>query len=71
MQPYFYTFQEFLAMGKHGVYVWSCWGLTVMVIMGFILYSRQQRQAVIKQLRVQQARQQQTRTRKHVTSTRQ
>lgn len=61
MQPYFYTVQEFLAMGKHGVYVWSCWGLTVAVVIGFILYSRRQRQHVIKQLQVQQVRKQHTR----------
>ncbi|WP_230658041.1 heme exporter protein CcmD [Psychrobacter sp. I-STPA10] len=61
MQPYFYTLQEFLAMGKHGIYVWSCWGLTVAVIVAFILYSRQQRQRTLKQLRIQQARKQHTR----------
>ena len=61
MQPYFYSFHELLAVGKHGVYVWSCWGLTVAVVIGFILYSRQQRQQVIKQLQIQQARKQHTR----------
>ena len=29
MQPYFYSFSEFIAMGKHGVFVWSCWAITV------------------------------------------
>ena len=61
MQPYFYTLQEFLAMGKHGVYVWSCWGLTVVVTMLFIWYSHQQRKQTIQQLRIQQARKQNTR----------
>ncbi|MDE0492197.1 MAG: heme exporter protein CcmD [Psychrobacter celer] len=57
MQPYFYSVSEFIAMGKHGVFVWSCWAITVGVVLAFILYSRRQRQALIKQLTIQQARQ--------------
>lgn len=57
MQPYFYSFSEFIAMGKHGVFVWSCWAITVGVMLVFIIYSRRQRQALIKQLTIQQARQ--------------
>ena len=57
MQPYFYSVSEFIAMGKHGVFVWSCWAITVGMMLIFILYSRRQRQALIKQLAIQQARQ--------------
>lgn len=57
MQPYFYSMSEFFAMGKHGVFVWSCWAITVGVMLVFIIYSRRQRQALIKQLAIQQARQ--------------
>lgn len=57
MQPYFYSISEFIAMGKHGVFVWTCWAITVGVILAFIIYSRRQRQALIKQLTIQQARQ--------------
>ena len=57
MQPYFYSLSEFIAMGKHGVFVWSCWGITVGLMVIFILYSRRQRQALIRQLAIQQARQ--------------
>ena len=57
MQPYFYSFSEFLAMGKHGVFVWSCWAITVGMLLAFIWYSRQQRKNLLKQLAVQQARQ--------------
>lgn len=56
MQPYFYSFSEFLAMGKHGVFVWSCWAITVGMLLVFIWYSRQQRKTLLKQLAVQQAR---------------
>ena len=57
MQPYFYSVSEFIAMGEHGVFVWSCWALTVGMMLIFIVYSRRQRQALIKQLAIQQARQ--------------
>ena len=57
MQPYFYSVSEFIAMGEHGVFVWSCWAITVGVMLAFIVYSRRQRQALIKQLTIQQARQ--------------
>ncbi len=59
MQPYFYSFQEFIAMGEHGPYVWSTWGITVLAIIGFILYSLNQRRRLIKELKIQHARQQQ------------
>ena len=57
MQPYFYSVSEFIAMGEHGVFVWSCWAITVGMMLIFIIYSRRQRQALIKQLAIQQARQ--------------
>ncbi|WP_201586544.1 heme exporter protein CcmD [Psychrobacter jeotgali] len=57
MQPYFYSISEFIAMGEHGVFVWSCWAITVGAMLIFILYSRRQRQALIKQLNIQQVRQ--------------
>lgn len=59
MHPYFYSFQEFLAMGDHGPYVWSTWGITLLAMIGFILYSLSQRRRLIKELRIQHARQQQ------------
>lgn len=62
MQPYFYSFSEFIAMGDHGVFVWSCWAITVGAMLIFIWYSRRQRQALIKQLGIQQVRQAQRST---------
>ncbi len=44
-------------MGTHGAFVWSCWAITVGMMLIFIVYSRKQRQALIKQLTIQQARQ--------------
>lgn len=57
MQPYFYSFSEFIAMGTHGVFVWSCWAITVGMMLIFVIYSRKQRQSLIKELTIQQARQ--------------
>lgn len=59
VQPYFYSFQEFLTMGEHGIYVWSSWAITVLVMLGFILYSISQRRRLITDLKTQHARQQQ------------
>lgn len=59
MQPYFYSFQEFLAMGEHGPYVWSTWGITVLTVAMLILYSLTQRRRLIRELKDQHARQQQ------------
>jgi len=69
MQPYFYSISEFIAMGKHGVFVWTCWAITVGVILAFIIYSRRQRQALIRQLTIQQARQAQRTTKTQTPST--
>ncbi|AOY44644.1 heme exporter protein CcmD [Psychrobacter pocilloporae] len=71
MQPYFYSISEFVAMGKHGVFVWSCWAITIGVMLAFIIYSRRQRQALIKQLTIQQARQAQRTTKKSTPITKQ
>ncbi len=30
---YFDSFAEFLAMGKHGAYVWTCFAITVSVLL--------------------------------------
>lgn len=56
IQPYFYSIAEFIAMGKHGVYVWSCWGITVFMVLGLMWFSRQQRKQLLQQLRQQSLR---------------
>ena len=71
MQPYFYSISEFVAMGKHGVFVWSCWAITISVMLAFIIYSRRQRQSLIKQLTIQQARQAQRTTKTSTPITKQ
>jgi len=54
----FNSWAEFWAMGTHGIYVWSCYGLTFTVIALLVLHTRQQRQrffrAQIQQLKREQ-----------------
>ncbi len=57
MQPYFTNLTDFIMMGKHGVYVWSCWGIVLVVMLSFILYSRRQRKLLLNELLLRQARQ--------------
>lgn len=57
MTPYFHSIADFLAMGKHGFYVWLSFGLTWLCILGIIMYSRSQRQSAYNDILTQQARQ--------------
>lgn len=44
---YFETFADFLAMGTHGPYVWSAYGLTVLVVIAnLVAISRKRKQAL-------------------------
>ncbi len=46
---FFDSFAEFLAMGKHGFYVWLCYGITALVIIANILAPIRQRKNLIEQ----------------------
>ena len=46
---FFESFAEFLAMGKHGFYVWLCYGITTLVIIANILAPIRQRKKLIEQ----------------------
>lgn len=50
----FESFAEFIAMGKHGFYVWLAYGATLSVIMGYLAHLRMSRRKIIQQLRWQQ-----------------
>ncbi|MFB6348728.1 heme exporter protein CcmD [Moraxella sp. ZJ142] len=50
MTPYFKTFGEFIAMGEHGVYVWSCYAITFLAIVGLVIYAKNERKATIDRL---------------------
>lgn len=78
MKPAFDSLNAFLSMSQpnsqgilvsHGVYVWSCWALTVAAVVWLIWHSRRQRQrfmqqehARLRRLAAQSARQSQAAT---------
>ena len=43
----FDSFQAFVQMGKHGAFVWSAYGITLVVIAGNIIALRQRKKALI------------------------
>lgn len=55
MTPYFTTFQEFLQMGTHGVYVWACYLLVFVALVAFIIHARAERKAILARLTRQQS----------------
>lgn len=46
---FFESFSDFLAMGKHGFYVWLCYGVSSAVIVANILAPIHQRKKLIEQ----------------------
>ncbi|KAA0874766.1 heme exporter protein CcmD [Nitrincola tapanii] len=46
----FNTFAEFLAMGGHGLYVWSCYGLGLVVLLWLIATPMLQRRRLLSDL---------------------
>ena len=46
----FDSFQAFLQMGKHGAFVWSAYGITLLVIAGNIIALRQRRKNLLESL---------------------
>ncbi len=53
---YFETFADFLAMGTHGPYVWSAYGLTVLVVVVNLIAITRQRKHALKTIRQKQRR---------------
>lgn len=46
---FFDSFADFLAMGKHGFYVWLCYGITALVILANVVAPIRQRKKLIDQ----------------------
>ena len=47
----FESFADFLDMGGHGLYVWLCYGLGLLIIVMNLLLPMQQSKQVIRELR--------------------
>jgi heme exporter protein D len=46
---YFQSFADFLAMGHHGPYVWSAWGLTLAIVLWNILQPWRTRRRLLRE----------------------
>ena len=46
---YFYSVADFLAMGHHGPYVWSAWGLTLAIVAWNILQPWRMRRRLLRE----------------------
>lgn len=55
MTPYFKTLGDFLAMGGHGFYVWLCYAMTFLAVIGLIIYAKNERKQTLDKLGRQQA----------------
>jgi heme exporter protein D len=47
----FESFADFLDMGGHGLYVWLCYGLGLLVILGNLLMPQRQAKQIQRELR--------------------
>ena len=52
----FSSFNEFIAMGGYGFYVWLSYGACVIVMLGLLLISKMSHQNTLKQVKFQMAR---------------
>lgn len=48
---YFETFADFIAMGTHGPYVWSAYGLTILVVVLNLVAIARQRAHTLETIR--------------------
>lgn len=58
---YFDSFEAFLAMGKHGVYVWSAYGLAVVVLIVNVIAPLLNKRKVVAKQQARLRREQQKR----------
>ncbi|MGO2242773.1 MAG: heme exporter protein CcmD [Halomonas sp.] len=47
----FTSFSDFLAMGGHAPYVWSAWGVTVLLLLASAWHARLEQRQLLKVLR--------------------
>ena len=48
---YFDSFAEFIAMDGHGVFVWSAYGVTLLVVGAYLVNQRRARRRIEQQIR--------------------
>jgi heme exporter protein D len=58
LSPQFHSITEFLAMGGHGVYVWSAYGIALAVLVGLVAQPLRRSRAILEAVRQAVAREQ-------------
>jgi len=59
---YFESFADFIAMGRHGFYVWLAYGIALAIFVFNIVHPMLQRKKIIADLKRRERREQQKRT---------
>ena len=54
----FQSFSDFFQMGKHGVYVWLCYGLSLLTIVVNIVLLRMKRRSIVQSIHLENMRKQ-------------
>jgi heme exporter protein D len=52
----FENFNEFLQMGKHGFYVWLCYGLSLLVVVSNVILYRWKKQKIFNNIATEKIR---------------
>ncbi|MBM95014.1 MAG: heme exporter protein CcmD [Oceanospirillaceae bacterium] len=67
----FNSFAEFLAMGRHGLYVWLSYGITAVIVVINVILPMMQRRRFLKEQRqrMRRERRNQTGEKQHASST--
>ena len=63
----FDSLQAFIAMGGHGPYIWTCYAAFLLITVGMVVWSFQQRRQIIAQSQRQQRIEQRKATRNSVS----
>jgi heme exporter protein D len=58
MEIAFQSFSEFIVMGKHGLYVWLCFGLSFLLILFNVFAYQIKRKTIIKNIQLEHIRKQ-------------
>ena len=53
MMFYFDSFADFLAMGRHGPYVWAAYGIALAIMVGMVIAPVQRSKAIRKMIQRQ------------------
>ncbi len=56
-EPAFDSLQSFLQMGKHGLYVWLCYGLSVLTVILNVVIYRVKKKRIVQEIILQYQRQ--------------